>query len=79
MKTPKWTRADAKRAEKMGWVLNDATLGMVHISKHGDRFKSDDEAIEFVMRGYQESLCSKPLSIAEWDVCRKAIRLCMKG
>jgi hypothetical protein len=81
MKTPKWTKADAKRAEKMGWVLNDATPCMVHVSKHGDRFKSNDEAIAWVVSTVE---CNAIMAVDSEDLkgiktCRKALFLCAKG
>lgn len=84
MKTPKWTRADAKRAEKMGWKLR---LGLEepYIQRHGDRFKSDDEAINAVIN--QVMVASARLGAwvedveldAKTNTCIKALFLCAKG
>lgn len=89
MKTPVWTKSDAKRSEKMGWKLGYqeawcASRGINtgdkfhRILRHGDRFKSDDEAIEWVVDSVSRG-CMGSCGIAEWDTCRKALFLCAKG
>ncbi len=98
MKTPKWTKADSKRAEKMGWQLKEVRyecancgpyntasierLSPYGTSKHKGRFKSDDEAIEWVVAmvisGYFGSgeIAFKAKAL---KTCRKALLLCAKG
>jgi hypothetical protein len=79
MKTPKWTKADARRAEKMGWRLfTDAWRETIWIERHGDRFKSNDEAIEQVCNWHRLGP-SVTLDEDEFDTIDKAARLCMKG
>lgn len=80
MKTPIWNKADAKRASKMGWRLQQvAPHYPARIALWGERFKSDDEAIEWVI----EVVESLPLELFENDqlykTCRKALFLCAKG
>lgn len=86
MKTPKWTKADDKRAEKMGWILCHrgtrvpwAKIPVQPMTIHalGDRFKSDDEAIAWVNEK-KMSEADKTLSM-DGFTCRKALHLCAKG
>lgn len=72
MKTPKWSKADAKRAAKMGWELD--TIANPIICKLGDRFKSNDEAIDWVV-----DRISWDTRSLNHKTCRTAVRLCLKG
>lgn len=72
----KWTKSDAKRAEKMGWLLWP-TSDHGRICKLGDRFKTDAEAARWVLinadTGRKGDTC--------WDVltCRRAVLICCGG
>jgi hypothetical protein len=91
VKQLKWTKADAKRAEMMGWCLwvdryvqggsittrTIAEVNRIRITqdsmfKATSPFKSDNEAIEWVMKEY-----ANPSSTDENDkTIAKAIALC---
>lgn len=81
-----WTKADAKRAEKMGWhIYNDAFPRIIHNLR--GPFKSSRAAAEWVMvNGAGEKwlggdryskLFVKHTKVSE--TCRKAILLCCLG
>jgi hypothetical protein len=83
VKPIKWTKADAKRAEKMGWKLTSPQTPCVngeqswrvyHIRKHT---KTDCEARSMVL--YRLTRYSEDRSGPEWKTCLKAILLCMGG
>lgn len=71
MKT-KWTRADELRSRKMGWVL---ARGVNRIWAFDDTFKTDAEAIEYVVATVAYG---RPSSM-DFKTCRKAIFLCCRG
>ena len=80
MKTQKWTKADAKRAAKMGWrmdyvIFMNGLFERRFIVAEGDRFKSDDEAIDWVVRNYRHG----PACNDNTRTCFKALFLCAKG
>lgn len=66
----KWTVADAKRAEKMGWRLT-----IYSIVRHGDRFKSDAKAVEWVVGNIQFF----GIGSLDQNTCLKAVMLCCGG
>lgn len=83
MKTPRWTKADAKRAEKMGWGLREQSFETGEADTHwierlGDRFKSDDEAIEEVIAIVEHEMHCLENRLIQ-ITCRKALHLCAKG
>lgn len=93
MKTPIWNKADAKRAEKMGWKLMQPNSCITKnrvpiktfIMRADTRFKSDDEAIEWVLLAFEEPFIHfkgsggfpKPWHPFH-DTIRKALFLCAK-
>jgi hypothetical protein len=88
----KWTRADAKRASKMGWELEGqiatAANGHDYIAGynivapcHGplSPFKSDREAVKWVIETQTTFSGGSGLEFPEHVTCRKAILLCCGG
>lgn len=78
MKPLHWTKADAKGAEKMGFRIGtDMFYGEAFcwIKLDGARFKSDDEAIQFVFE--TSDSCYGGPACADVKTCRKAVLLCM--
>jgi hypothetical protein len=89
MSQPKWSKADAKRAERMGWhfwadygVHRRATW----ITRHGTTFRTDAEAVEWVVRMAETGIRLDGLAsitygdlVAKKKTCRKAIILCCTG
>lgn len=84
----KWNKADSVGAARMGWRLV-RTPGfqcgpdLARIERHGDRFKSDDEAIEWVMHCFATASDWTVSDRSAWDenqqTCRKALFLCARG
>lgn len=74
-----WTKSDAKRACKMGWLLSESGSQIVK-SFPASPFKTDDEAVAWVvntMVGDDWILGSRlNLNEANWSTCRKALFLC---
>lgn len=79
----KWTNADAKRAEKMGWQLVEHTHGCLIGAWMPSPFKTDYEAVEWVvnaMVGNDWILGpSLKLNESDWVTCKKALLLCAGG
>jgi len=76
-KTPSttWTKADAKRAEKMGWLLwPTGTTGQICASRPGGVFKADDEAARWVVDDARWNGV-----LADMKTCRKAVIICCGG
>jgi putative component of membrane protein insertase Oxa1/YidC/SpoIIIJ protein YidD len=73
MKPIKWTKSDAKRAAKMGWMLSASGAKIVRAYRNSP-FKTDREAREFVCS------CSRYApTYLESSTCRKALLLCAGG
>lgn len=82
----KWTNADAKRAEKMGWWLEvwtprasdgePFTYYRVQPIQESP-FKSDSEAAEWVLESSRPSWAVD--ESADNKTCRKAVLICMTG
>lgn len=76
MKPIKFTKADEKRAAKMGWILWHDKI----ICLPGVRFKSDAEAAAYVVGvvDYWNEQYSRETKV-DYLTCRKAVLLCCGG
>lgn len=70
----KWTKADEKRADKMGWELKCGDIWA-----RGGRFTTSKEAAKWVVNSTVGTLYYKnpeAISESDWATCRKAILIC---
>jgi DNA-binding SARP family transcriptional activator len=71
----KWTKADANRAAKMGWYLDETST---RITAYCNKFPSDREAAGWVMQCYAVGGHIDSAK-GDYDTCRKALLLCALG
>lgn len=78
---PKWTKADERRARRMGWALSEIQVQGVVVVRitalvTPSVFSTDREAVEWVVSEFGVPLHS---TLEQWRTCRKAIMLCCLG